>query len=141
MSYSIERELENRLVTYLVTFTELSAFTVVSAHSSAERPLTYIAVGAKAAGGPLAYAGIEEIESTVLVITRADDQAITVHDATVKVLRAILSRPQMATVKAAVNDTAFALTSISYTGSDEARDSEKNLHGTSLHFTALAALL
>jgi hypothetical protein len=141
MSQSIERELESRMVTYLKTFSELSVFQIVPAHNTDERPLTYISFMAKAIGGGLCYAGIEEIDATALVVTRADDEAITIHDTAVRTLRAILSRPQMETVKTALNDSSFSLSSIAYMGSDEARDSEKNLHGTSMKFSAVAALL
>jgi len=141
----VERTLENRLVAYLETFQEdgdpLEDFDILAGHRTGERPPTYIVVTVTSSGGDLAYAGVEECQIQILVITQADDIAMALHDSAVAAIRAILSENQIPEIIEEINDEDFALSTICYDGAEEARDEEENKHGTGLAYRGWASSL
>lgn len=142
---TVERTLENRLVTYLQTFQEvgdpLRGFPVIAGHRTDDRPSKYVCVSVTASGGDLAYAGIEQCEAQVLVITQADDTELPAHDAAARAVRAIFQEAELDSVREGVNDETFALSAMDYLRHDEARDEDKNRHGTALVYNVWAAEL
>lgn len=126
--------LERRLVGYLQEFQEsgdpLAEYTVVAGHTSADRPMPHVAVTCTNAGGGLSYSGVDEVVVRVLVLTSADDEAFSVHEAAVAAVRAILSRALAITVSDELSDESFAVSGYVYEGSVEGRDETQRRHGT-----------
>jgi hypothetical protein len=129
---------ESRLKEYLESYQEegepLEGWAIIEGHSAEARPVSYICITATTGGGGLAAAGIIESELRILILSQADDVPLADHLAAVEAVRGILAGARIASILAAINDTAWACSGLAFEGATEGRDEAANKHGTELSY-------
>lgn len=147
-------KIEEALAGYLQS--DLVGVPIYLGHSSADvTSFPRVVVTAKSSGGGLAYAGIDEIEIEISIVTIAGDDGVTPDQiAAINTIsdsiRYTLSLPRLPALLSALNPPAIGsdtrpvkgllVSGLVYEGASEGRDSERALHGILLAFRAWASL-
>lgn len=139
MIESIETKTEKAIIVYLSSLAGTSGAVPYEGHGSEDMDSfpRYIVTFAKS-GGDLVGSGIFQLEGSIQGIDETFETArlSALKDA----IAEALCEDSIPTIKEAVNANGFALSGIVFTGSDEGRDTEKNLHGFILSYTVWASL-
>lgn len=139
MSDPVEIKTEKKIIAYLDSLEAMAGTFPYEGHGEEEMESfpRYIVTVAKS-GGDLVGSGIYQLEMSIQGIAETYDapRLATIKSAIIEAL----CLDSIAAIKAFVNADGYALSGIVFTGSDEGRDTEKNLSGFIVTYNVWAAL-